>query len=224
MKKNENFFYIGVIAISILAIIILGIGYLKDKKGSSSANSSDIQIEAIKPKEDKEKVTVTFDTQTLQDGLQGMGFLVTQEYYFTQIGHYKKEKQIVGPLSSTAEFSYSYDGSVTAGINFEKISVSCDMDKKVIMVTMPKSEIQGVIVDRNSFKKYSEKDYLWNAINIDDYNMSLVEYEESAKKKALDNGILEKSDEQAKLLVQKFLYNFPQIAGYDITFEEGEES
>ena len=78
--------------------------------------------------------------------------------------------------------------------------------------------------DRNSFKKYSEKDYLWNAINIDDYNMSLVEYEESAKEKALDNGILEKSDEQAKLLVQKFLYNFPQIAGYDITFEEGEES
>ena len=218
MKRIGNFFYIGVIAASVVAIIIMGAGYFKDKKDVASVDSSDIQIESIKPKEDKVQVTV--DTEILEDGLEGMGILITQEYYFTQIEKYTKKKQIVGDWSSTAEFSYSYDGTVTAGIDFEKISLSCDGDKKIITVKMPDSEIQGVNIDKSTFRKYSEKEYLWNSFNIDDYNMSLVKFEESAKKKALDNGILERSDEQAKNLVQNFLKNFPQIEGYEIVFEQ----
>ena len=217
MKKASNVFYYVVIAVSLVAIIVLGAGYLKGRKQAASETSSDIQIEALKPKEDK--VQITIDTEIIQDGLEGMGILITQEYYFTQMERYTKTKQIVGPLSSTAEFSYSYDGAVKAGIDFEKISISTDDKGKVIKVKLPESEIQDVTIDKSTFKKLSEKEYLWNSFNIDDYNMSLVEFENAAKEKALANGILDRSDEQAKQLVQNFIRNFPQASEYTIEFE-----
>ena len=49
--------------------------------------------------------------------------------------------------------------------------------------------------------------------------MSLTEFEDAAKEKALDNDILQKADDQAQKLVKNFISNFPSTAGYEIKFE-----
>jgi hypothetical protein len=114
---------------------------------------------------------------------------------------------------------YSYDGAVMAGIDFEKIQIEKNDDKKSITVKIPHSGIQAVTIDKDTFQIYSEKDSLWNPIKLEDYNMSLSEFEAAAKEKALENGILDRSDEQAKKLVENFINNFPSLSEYDISYE-----
>ncbi len=216
-KKFKSIACIAVIAISIIAIIILVADYSKNRKTNSDLITDKSPTVTLKTKEDK--VLVSVSTETIQDGLSNMGFLVTQEYYFTQVEKYTKEKEMIFGITSSSEFMYSYDGSVFAGIDFEKITVKKDDSKKTITVNLPESEIQTVSVDKDTFKIYSEKDSLWNPLNLEDYNLSLAEFEKTAKQKALDSGILDRSDEQAKALVLNFVKNFPAASDYEIVFE-----
>ena len=82
MESVKNKIYIAVIAVCAVAIIFLGVDYLnKDSQEESAAKET--SIAELVQKEDKTVITV--DTKVLQDGLANMGFLVTQEYSFTQV-------------------------------------------------------------------------------------------------------------------------------------------
>ncbi len=218
LKNTKNYIYIGVIVVSLVAMIVLGVGFKKDKEAAAVPETATNKVTLEK----KENVKVTVNVETIKDGLNNMGTLITQEYYFSQIGSYTKEKKILSFINSSSEFTYSYDGSVTAGINFEEIEVSKDEEAKMIIIELPHSSIQTVNVDKSTFKVYSEKDSLWNPLKLEDYNISIGEFEEEAKDRAIKNGIIEKSDEQAKTLITNFIKNFPNVSDYgiEITFKE----
>ncbi|SFP88216.1 hypothetical protein SAMN04487928_110117 [Butyrivibrio proteoclasticus] len=76
-KNTQNKIYIAIIAIALIAIIGLTVGYLKERKASID-DSGETTIATMKPKEDK--VVVTINTEVIQDGLTNMGILITQEY------------------------------------------------------------------------------------------------------------------------------------------------
>lgn len=212
-KKNYlNYIYIAVIAISVLAMAILGLNFKSTRKEQEVSETATEKVELEK----KENVKITVNVETIKDGLNNMGTLITQEYYFSQIATYTKEKKVLSLFNSEAGFTYSYDGSVTAGIDFEKVEIKKDEEAKMIIVELPRSSIQTVNIDTSTFKVYSEKESLWNKIKLEDYNLSLGEFEEAAKKKALDNGIIDKSDEQAKTLIVNFIKNFPNVEDYGI--------
>ena len=176
-------------------------------------------VTTIKEKEKKDRAVITVNTKTIQDGLVNMGFLVTQEYYFTQVETYSKDKNILFVIPTTSGFTYSYDGAVMAGVDFAGIKIETDADRKYITVEMPASEIQAVTIDKDTFKIYSEKDSLWNPLKLEDYNVSLVEFENAAKEKALASGILTRSDEQARSLVRQFISSLPGTAAYTVEFK-----
>ena len=46
--------------------------------------------------------------------------------------------------------------------------------------------------------------------------ISLTEFEDTARQKAYDSGILDRSDEQAKELIKNFISNFPNTSDYEI--------
>ena len=211
-KSYLNKVYIGIIAIAAVLMIVLLAGFTKEKESQPVQETATNKVELEK----KENVKITVNVETIKDGLNNMGTLITQEYYFSQIATYTKEKKVLSIFNSEAGFTYSYDGSVTAGIDFEKVEIKKDEDAKMIIVELPHSTIQTVNIDTSTFKVYSEKESLWNKIRLEDYNLSLGEFEEAAKKKALDNGILDKSDEQAKTLIVNFIKNFPNVSDYGI--------
>ena len=215
MKDLKNYLdkiYIGIIAIAVVIMIILLAGFKNNKEAQPVQETATEKVELEK----KENVKITVNVETIKDGLNNMGTLITQEYYFSQIATYTKEKKVLSIFNSEAGFTYSYDGSVTAGIDFEQVEIKKDEDAKMIIVELPRSSIQTVNIDTSTFKVYSEKESLWNKIKLEDYNLSLGEFEEQAKKKALDNGILDKSDEQAKTLIVNFIKNFPNVSDYGI--------
>ncbi len=217
MKQNRNRFYISITAIAIVLAAILLLNYGLSRKAAESETTK--TVTTIAEKEKKDKVLISTSSETIRDGLANMGVLMTQEYYFTQVETYTKEKNIFIIIPSSSGFMYSYDGAVLAGVDFTTIGIETDEDRKVITVDMPASEIQAVTIDRDTFKVYSEKESLWNSLKLEDYNISLAEFEETAKQKALDSGILERSDEQARKLVSEFIVSLPNMSGYRVEFQ-----
>ena len=210
IKQHRDQIYLGVTIIAVLLAFVLSL----DFKIRKDAEQSETVVTAttIKEKEKKDRVVISV--------IANMGFLITQEYYFTQVEKYTKEKTFLKFITSSSEFMYSYDGAVMAGIDFGGVKIKTDEDRKIIIVDMPDSEIQTVTIDKETFKIYSEKDSLWNPLKLEDYNISLVEFENAAKEKAVASGILERSDEQAQKLVREFISSLPNTGEYTISFTE----
>ena len=218
IKQHRNQIYIGVTIIASILVLVLCLDF--KIRRDTERNEAAMTATTIKEKEKKDKVVISVSTDTIQDGLANMGVLVTQEYYFTQVEKYTKEKTFLKFIISSSEFMYSYDGAVMAGVDFEKIKIKTDEDRKIITVDMPDSEIQAVTIDKDTFKIYSEKDSLWNPLKLEDYNISLVEFEDAAKEKAIASGILGRTDEQALNLVREFISSLPNTGEYTISFAD----
>lgn len=217
MKHNANRIYIAVTAAALVLAAILLLNYEINRRAEESETVK--TATTIAEKEKNDRVLISTSSETIRDGLANMGVLITQEYYFTQVETYTKEKNIFLIIPSSSGFMYSYDGAVLAGVDFEKIGVQTDEDRKVVTVDLPPSEIQAVTIDRDTFKIYSEKESIWNPLKLEDYNISLAEFEDAAKEKALGSGILERSDQQAQKLVSEFIVSLPATNGYTVEFK-----
>ena len=159
--------------------------------------------------------------KNVSEGIHDMGLLVTQEYYFTDAVTQSKVKTFFNiPLGFT-ETTYvaTYDGVVTAGIDFTRVGVDIDIHDKTVTVTMPEAEIQSVDVDPNSFVLYSEKNGLGNPLSISDFNGSIVELENKARNRALERGLLDQAEENARRVVGNFIGGFLDLTKYDILWE-----
>ena len=208
IKENKNVIYIAVMVIAVVAMLVMVVQYRGEMKAESDEASAQTSVTPMRPKTLQEP-KITVDTEIIRDGLNDMGFLVTQEYYFTQVEKYTKETKFLWVVPSESEIVYSYDGSVQAGIDFEKIEITKDDDTKKLTVTLPPAEINAVVIDENSFQAYSEKEFLWNKIQLEDYSKSRASFEAAARKKAIDSGILDRANDQAMKLVMNFIRNIP---------------
>jgi len=170
----------------------------------------EVPVEKIVPVEVEKKL----DIQTVEDGLRSMGTLLTAEYYFTDVQHLTKDSKLNLWADKTITYGetsvlFSYDGVVTAGLDFSAIELKTSETPGEFIVYVPKSRIQNVDIDPNSFVLYSEKNNWINPLSMNDVNDSLIALEKDATEQALARGILETADENAQLLIRNFL------SGYD---------
>ena len=127
------------------------------------------------------------------------------------------EKEIT---SSVIEDGASYDGVVTAGIDFGKVSVVKDDAAGKILVTLPPAEILNVDVDPETFELYSERTGLGNPLSVEDFNDSIVTLESNVRQKALDKGLLVKADENARAVVRNFIAGLVDTGVYSVVFAD----
>ena len=153
--------------------------------------------------------------------LNEMGQLVTAEYYFTAVASASTElAPILGIRLGFTESSFlaSYDGVITAGIDFSRIQVAKDENWGFVTVTMPPAAILSVDIDPESFTLYSENKSIFTDLSAEDYNDSLIALETTEREKALARGILTKADENARKLVRSFIESLLDPAVYKIQF------
>jgi len=157
-----------------------------------------------------EKVEITNDM--VKEELAEVGELITEKYFFTQSQEYSKAKTsdngVINFFSEKITKStciYQYDGEITAGFDMNSIQVDVDKDNKLINVTIPKSTIQSCSIDYESFQLFDEKNGLFNKLDMSDFNEASKEFEESAKQKAIEKGLLDRADDNAKKEVKAFL-------------------
>ena len=162
--------------------------------------------------------------EELRAGLNEMGRLVTAEYYFTAVASASTEAApILGIRLGFTESSFlaSYDGVITAGIDFSAIRVEKDEERGRVTVTMPRSVILSVDIDPESFVLYSETKSIFTDISAEDFNNSLVELEATEREKAMERGILTTADENARKLVRSFIQSLLDPAEYTVEFLTG---
>ena len=159
--------------------------------------------------------------EELSFGLSEMGQLVTAEYYFTAVASASTElAPILGIRLGFTESSYlaSYDGIITAGVDFSAIRVEKDEQWGLVTVYMPPAAILSVDVDPESFTLYSENKSIFTDLSAEDYNDSLIQLEATEREKALERGILTKADANARKLVRSFIESLLDPAKYSIQF------
>jgi hypothetical protein len=220
-QKRKSVFYVVLSAIILLVIVWLVIDALsgKNKTDDVSAEATEKTETQIIEVEKVVEVEKTITTEMLQESLNEMGVLVTEEYYFTQVENYEKTKPVFKIFTSKSNCIYSYDGVVAAGIDFNSISLEKDEENKVISILVPASTIQYVDIDYESFQVYEEKEGIWNPLSMDDYNESLENFKESASEKAQEKGVLEKADEHAREIIQNFILGMIDDPDYTIVWE-----
>jgi hypothetical protein len=223
LKKNKKAaIAYAVICLILLTIIIVLMASVIRKKNISPSDGAVISEAQDRNKKlfdtaDIPDEIVTINTQIIEDGLKDMGVLTTEEYYFTQAEEYSSSKKVL-IFDSKSSFTYSYDGTVSAGIDCNNVKIAKDDEAKTVTITIPKADIVSVNLDKESFKIYEEKEGLWNKTGINDFNDSLIEFENAAKAKALEKGIIDKADEGAKKLIASFVDSLIDSDEYTVTY------
>jgi len=161
--------------------------------------------------------------EVIQDRLQDMGVLITEEYYFTDLISFSSVKtflrtDFVLPFTETS-YMVRYDGVVSAGIDLSAAGIEKDEDRKQITVRIPKASIQTTTIDLDSFELLEEKTGLGNPLSVQDVNTSLQELERSAEQKALERGLLEKADKNARSMISQFIASLVGDAEYALRYE-----
>ncbi len=160
--------------------------------------------------------------ETLRDGLNEMGYLITEEYYFTDLMGYTSflsffRTDIPIPFTESS-YLVSYDGVVSAGMDLSAARVEKDDEHKRVTVRLPAASIKSVDIDLNSFQLREEKTGLGNPISVRDFNSSLQELENAARQKAVERGLLEKADENARVVVSRFVWSLLDASEYQLIF------
>ena len=228
-EKNRTKLLVGLIVLVLAAIVVLVIIYASGS-GKSAAPASVTPrptAEVIVKEKLVEKVVETekeITSDVIQDGLNDMGFLLTEEYYFTEVVSFSSIKKFLIEWKFTeSSFLASYDGVVEAGIDCTKITVEKDDAKKEILVSVPQAEARPANIDPNSLIVYSEKEGTGNHISIEDYNNSLIELENAAEQKAVERGILDRANENAERIIRTFVGSLVDLSTYRLTVRTLEE-
>lgn len=215
--------YFGLIAVVITAIVVIVAVNLGgcDKKEEivpavTPRPSSEVVVKEVAKIVEVEK---HIDSEIIEDGLRDMGVLITEEYYFTEVVNYTSIKKFFKLFPSETSFLASYDGEVTAGIDFSGARVEKDDEAKRVTVHIPKAEVQNVHIDFDSFQLYSEKTGIGNPLHAEDFNQSFVELENNAREKAISRGLLESADKNAELVISNFIGSLIDLSEYTLTFE-----
>ena len=225
-EKKKLLIYLIALAVVLLAVIVLIVwhgGRSKAPEALPVATPRPTQqvIVRERPVEKLVEVEKEVTVEEIRAGLNDMGVLLTEEYYFTDVVRFSSIKTLFSIELGITESSYlaSYDGVVTAGVDFTKLTLRRDDAMGLITVTMPAPEIVNVDIDPESFQLYSEKTGLGNTISMSDFNSSLVELEQSAREKALERGLLERARDNARSIVTNFISGLVDTTRYNIRFE-----
>ena len=156
--------------------------------------------------------------ETIQSGLRQIGEINTAEYYFTRTETVEDSKKLdltsIGinfiadiPLTSNT-FTYSYDGNIKAGIDFNEIEVNVDKEAKLITIMLPKSRIMSSAVDPDSYKFYEIRNNILNPISPEDYAVSFADLIHKEEERAIKEGLLDKADANAQKILKNFISSY----------------
>ena len=148
-------------------------------------------------------------SETILDfGFKDVGELVTQEWYGRILEDSSDARKIFKKISipfTTSRLIFSLDVEVLAGIDFRKIDYKISKDHSKITVILPKAKIYKYYQVPKTFKTYLDEESIFTNISSEKRHELEDVIVEKGKKKALDSGLLEKADNNAKILVEQMI-------------------
>lgn len=196
IRKFFAMFILIIVIILIFAVVILSIMLHKEKAKNMPdsvlvQNTTDTET-SVK----KYEVTVEY----LEKTLKNISELSTAELSY--MGICSVEEGNI-PFITQKGFSMLYKGTVKAGIDASRVGV--EMTDSKVIVTIPKAEIQTIVIDPASIQFYDEKKALFNWTELSDATDGIRLAEDDIKNQANTDEILKRADTQAEYIVKGLL-------------------
>lgn len=211
-----------VVAIVLLSTFMAALLYGQNtEKQSSEAKIAELnRLLELKDQEIKElnetpivvsPVAPTISLDIIKSEILEIGELATAEYLFTNAAKYSDSKQFKERNIPFTEKSFivKWDGIIKAGVQVDAVFVDVDEEGKRIVVSLPNAEILSYEVTNTEL--VDEKNNILNSISVEDKLKFDTETEEAMKKRAIENGLLEKATKNAENLISGILRANPAI-------------
>ncbi len=153
----------------------------------------------------------------LASRLRSVQELVTVSYYYTNMGRFENQVDFYGwkvPFT-TKSFIVSYDGVIKAGVDLEQLQVSIGDGE--VTVTLPESRIISHEIPEDSLEVFDESDNLFNHITIEDYTAFTQDQKSAMEQRAVDGGLLDRANQEARTAVDSLLRIMPGLEEYTLT-------
>lgn len=153
----------------------------------------------------------------LASRLRSVQELVTVSYYYTNMGRFENQVDFYGwkvPFT-TKSFIVSYDGVIKAGVDLEQLQVSIGGGE--VTVTLPESRIISHEIPEDSLAVFDESDNLFNHITIEDYTAFTRDQKSAMEQRAVDGGLLDRANQEARTAVDSLLRIMPGLEEYTLT-------
>lgn len=153
----------------------------------------------------------------LASRLRSVQELVTVSYYYTNMGRFENQVDFYGwkvPFT-TKSFIVSYDGVIKAGVDLEQLQVSIGDGE--VTVTLPESRIISHEIPEDSLEVFDESDNLFNHITIEDYTAFTRDQKSAMEQRAVDGGLLDRANQEARTAVDSLLRIMPGLEEYTLT-------
>lgn len=226
LRKHWKGLAVGFLAVAfIITAVMLSSSHKRQREIEEQLERQNELVEALQEKrgiEDAdEKVTISSDT--IKESLGAIRELVTQEYIYTNADKRESsEKWLWGierPFSGNS-LLVTYDGTIKAGVDLSQVEITVDEEKQTITVILPPSKITDNNIPQESIEVVEVKNGLFNDVTFDNYNEFIAEQKVVMEKKAINQGILTKADEEAIALVKSVLSVLPGMDSYTLTVEQ----
>lgn len=159
---------------------------------------------------------------TTKIGFEDIGELATQSAVCREVHVTDDWRKVFGGIKvpfTQSKYIFSRDYEVKAGINFEEIDWTKNEETKTISVTVPQTTILSNTPVADSFKVYHEAESIFNNVDLEESNEALDGMQKQAEKEAIENGLLEKAQDNAKVILKAFFGKSFDLNEYTIVFE-----
>ncbi|MCI5494086.1 MAG: DUF4230 domain-containing protein [Lachnospiraceae bacterium] len=117
----------------------------------------------------------------------------------------------------TVRYYVAYDGTVTAGIDFNKVDITVDKEKKCVRIKLPESKILKTTVDFGSIEYIFKKDkYDTETVSQEAYKLCEDDLNKRAEK---EKDLLSLANENAKTIVEAMIRPWIQQLDEEYTID-----
>lgn len=150
---------------------------------------------------------ITVDKELLDSYIHDDISVPDSEYSYTNTAFFENKSSLkeIGLPMTKKSFRIKYSGTITAGIDISKITVSADDDSYVITITLPDAELLSHEIDEDSFTLSNVKDNIFNPITDDDYINTCLSQNEYMEEKAIKSGIFEDVYSSTEDIISEYL-------------------
>lgn len=161
------------------------------------------------------------DTETVEKIIEQTSELVVTNYSYKDIYKYEKSVEKLGikiPFS-TNQFVLSYEGKVKGGIDFSKIEINIDNDKKIITLKMPKPYIISHEIDEKSMEYFDVKKSIFKKYTLTDYSKLIGDLKDKKEKEIIkDEEFINSVTENSQKVLSGFLLGSEKTSDYELIF------
>lgn len=148
--------------------------------------------------------------------------LTTIKYCYTDADTYENTKELFGKKIpfTTDKVVFTYDGTVSVGVDLAEVDYEIDNENKTIDITLPKLGIIANEIDTSSFKFPFISDSIFNSTDMSDY-VKLVDQLKKAKgEKVLnDKEFMDSAKENTQTVLKSFLTSADATKQYTVNFK-----